>query len=298
MRKQHLLALIPLAIGALIATILSRDNASIPVLSARIDLATLILFISIFLSILIFFALAAWDRGERISRQVIQEASEDRRNFLRRLDHELKNPLTAILMGVANLTNTAHDPDSKEYIDSIESHAARLSALTSSLRKLADLERQPLAREKIDLCGLLKETFDLVKELQHADGKNLSLIMPEAPWPLPRISGDRDLLQLAIHNLLDNSLKYSRAGDTVELRAHEDGSHVVIEVADTGRGIPSTDLQNIWQELYRGENALSIPGSGLGLPLTKSIIEQHGGTIVLRSRMGEGTVVTVRIPLS
>ncbi len=298
MRKQHLLALIPLVIGALIATIMSRDRDAIPILSARIDLATLILLVSIFLSILIFFALVAWDRGERISHQVIREASEDRRNFLRRLDHELKNPLTAILMGVANLINTAHDPDSKGYIDSIESHAARLSALTSSLRKLADLERQPLAREKIDLCGLLKETFDLVKELQHADGKNLSLIMPEAPWPLPRISGDRDLLQLAIHNLIDNSLKYSRAGDTVELRAHEDGSHVLIEVADTGRGIPSIDLPNIWQELYRGENALSIPGSGLGLPLTKSIIEQHGGTIVLRSRMGEGTVVTVRIPLA
>ena len=298
MRKRHLLALIPLALGALIATIMSRDRSVIPVLSVRIDLATLILLVGIFLSILIFFALVAWDRGERIRQQVIRGASEDRRNFLRRLDHELKNPLTAILMGVANLTNTAHDPDSKEYIDSIESHTARLSALTSALRRLADLERQPLAREKIDLCGLLKETFDLVTELQHAEGKNLSLIMPEAPWPLPKITGDRDLLQLAIHNLLDNSLKYSRADDTVELRAHEDGSHVVIEVADTGRGIPSIDLPNIWQELYRGQNALSIPGSGLGLPLTKSIIEQHGGTIVLRSRMGEGTVVTVRIPLS
>ncbi|MEA1977881.1 MAG: HAMP domain-containing sensor histidine kinase [Chloroflexota bacterium] len=298
MRKRHLLALIPLALGGLIATIMSRDPSAIPVLSSKIDLATLILLVGIFLSILVFFALVSWDRGERIRRQVIREASEDRRNFLRRLDHELKNPITAILMGVANLTNTAHDPDSKVYIDSIESHAARLSALTSALRRLADLERQPLAREKIDLCGLLKETFDLVTELQHADGKNLSLIMPEAPWPLPKITGDRDLLQLAIHNLLDNSLKYSRSDDTVELRAHEDGSHVVIEVADTGRGIPSTDLPNIWQELYRGQNALSIPGSGLGLPLTKSIVEQHGGTIVLRSRMGEGTVVTVRIPLS
>ena len=298
MRKRLLFALIPLAIGALIATIMSRDRSAIPVLSARIDLATLFLLVGIFLAILVFFALVAWDRGERIRQQVIREASEDRRNFLRRLDHELKNPLTAILMGVANLTNTAHDPYSKEYIDSIESHAARLSALTSALRRLADLEKQPLAREKIDLCGLLKETFDLVTELQHAEGKNLSLIMPEAPWPLPKITGDRDLLQLAIHNLLDNSLKYSRADDTVELRALEDGSHVVIEVADTGRGIPSVDLPNIWQELYRGQNALSIPGSGLGLPLTKSIIEQHGGTILLRSRMGEGTVVTVRIPLS
>jgi two-component system, OmpR family, sensor kinase len=114
---------------------------------------------------------------------------------------------------------------------------------------------------------------------------------------LPHITGDRDLLLLAVHNLLDNAMKFSRAGDHVELRASEDGAAVVIEVADTGPGIPEAELPHIWEEPYRGQWARAVPGSGLGPALAQSIVQRHGGQVTVRSRAGQGTVFTVRLPV-
>jgi two-component system OmpR family sensor kinase len=124
----------------------------------------------------------------------------------------------------------------------------------------------------------------------------LTLVLPQAPWPVPDILGDWDLLFLAIYNLLDNALKFTRPGDTVEVRASEDGTHVIVEVADTGPGIPEEEVPRVWEELYRGQGARGVPGSGLGLALARAIAERHGGRVSLRSRVGQGTVVTMRLP--
>jgi two-component system OmpR family sensor kinase len=114
---------------------------------------------------------------------------------------------------------------------------------------------------------------------------------------VPDVLGDWDLLFLASYNLLDNALKFTRPGDTVEVRAFEDGAFVAIEVADTGPGIPEDDVSRVWEELYRGQGARGIPGSGLGLALVRAIVERHGGQVKLRSRLGQGTVVTMRLPV-
>ncbi|MGQ9554816.1 MAG: sensor histidine kinase [Anaerolineae bacterium] len=94
------------------------------------------------------------------------------------------------------------------------------------------------------------------------------------------------------------ALKFSRPGDTVEVRAFEDGASVNIEVADTGPGICEEELAHVWEELYRGQAARGTPGSGLGLALTRAIIERHSGQVALRSRVGQGTVVTLRLPVA
>jgi two-component system OmpR family sensor kinase len=82
------------------------------------------------------------------------------------------------------------------------------------------------------------------------------------------------------------------------MRAFEDGSSIVVEVADTGPGIPAEEIDQVWEELYRGQGARSIPGSGLGLSLVRAIVTRHGGQVGLRSRTGQGTVVTLRLPVS
>ena len=82
-----------------------------------------------------------------------------------------------------------------------------------------------------------------------ADGRSIHLNVPQAPWPLPPVAGDADLLFLAVHNLVDNALKFSRPGDTIEIRALEDGTQVLVEVADTGPGVPAEEIGQIWDEL-------------------------------------------------
>jgi signal transduction histidine kinase len=119
---------------------------------------------------------------------------------------------------------------------------------------------------------------------------------PRAPWPLPTLDGDHDLLALAIHNLLYNALKFTNPGNTIEVRAYENSNWINIEVADTGPGIPDDELPHIWEELYRGKIARSIPGSGLGLALVRAVAELHNGHCNIRSREGQGTVVEMGIP--
>jgi two-component system OmpR family sensor kinase len=149
----------------------------------------------------------------------------------------------------------------------------------------------------VDVAELLREAVSLAQEQPQADARQLALTLPQAPWPVPDVLGDWDLLFLAAYNLLDNALKFTRPGDTVEVRAFEDGASAVIEVADTGPGISEEELPRVWEELYRGRGARGIPGSGLGLALVRAIVERHGGRVTMRSRAGRGTVVTMRLPV-
>jgi two-component system OmpR family sensor kinase len=216
---------------------------------------------------------------------------------LQRLDHELKNPLTAIRAGLANLVNGLTTDTQRDALESVETQVLRLSRLTADLRKLSELEARLLEPVSVNVTELLQEAVALAREQPQADTRQLNLTLPQAPWPVPDVPGDWDLLFLAVHNLLDNALKFTRPGDTVEVRAFEDGAFVAIEVADTGPGIPQEELSRVWEELYRGQGARGIPGSGLGLALARAIVERHGGHVMLRSRAGQGTVFTLRLPV-
>jgi two-component system OmpR family sensor kinase len=141
---------------------------------------------------------------------------------------------------------------------------------------------------------------DAAHVLPAYDGREVSLLIPKVPSPFPMTTGDRDLLVLAVYNLIENALKFTSAEDSVEVRALEDGQSIVIEVADSGVGIPSEDLPKIFEELYRGTNARSTEGSGLGLALVNRIVALHNGRIYVRSSQVEprGTVFTMRLPVT
>ena len=240
----------------------------------------------------------ARENTQQALEQAQAKGSEERRRFLRRLDHELKNPLTAIRAGLANLATVDGDESWSEAMTSVESQILRLSRLTSDLRKLADLESRSLEeRGPADLGTLLREAFEAAQARPNAEERSLTLTLPQAPWPLPQVNGDRDLLFLAVFNLLDNALKFTKPGDAVEVRAFEDSANVIVEVADTGIGIPAQEAPLVWEELYRGQEAHGVPGSGLGLPLVRAIVERHGGMAELRSRPDHGTVITIRLPV-
>ena len=213
-----------------------------------------------------------------------------------RLDHELKNPLTAIHAGLANLADGAAPADRERALEGVGAQATRLSRLMIDLRKLSELETRELDYAPVDLDALLRDVEASVREQPSAGERRLQLKLPEAPWPLPAVRGDADLLFLAVHNLAVNAVKFTRPGDAVEIRAVEDEGEVVIEVADTGPGIPEDELDAVWEELARGRAARGVPGTGLGLPLVRTIVARHGGSERIRSRVGQGTVVSLRLP--
>jgi two-component system OmpR family sensor kinase len=234
---------------------------------------------------------------KHIAEQASEEAAKDRRRFLRRLDHELKNPLTAIRAGLANLAEAPSQDVQQETLSSVETQILRISHLVADLRKLAELETRPLERAPVNMTALLEEAVNVAKDIPEAADRHITLTLPHAPWPLPHVAGDWDLLFLAVYNLLDNAQKFTQADDTLEVRAFEDGAMVVIEVADTGPGIPEEDIPHVWEELYRGTGARGIPGSGMGLALVRAVAERHGGSASVRSRAGQGTVFTLRLPV-
>jgi two-component system OmpR family sensor kinase len=281
----------------LLKIILERGWLENSVLFLRIDLGTLALLLGIFLSILLFiiWGIFLW-QDRQFNDEFIQyqaTTAEERRQFLQRLDHELKNPLTAIQAGLANLDGSVNQPA----IESIKAQTLRLSRLVADLRKLAELETRPIERSLVNLSAILEEAVAIIQEGPEADQRSITLSLPQAPWPLPEVQGDEDLLLLALLNLLGNAVKFSEPGATVEARAFEDADMVTIEVADTGPGIPENEVPFVWQELYRGHGARGVPGSGLGLALVRAITERHGGQVTLRSRVRQGTVVSMKIPI-
>lgn len=306
MRWRIAAAVLPVLFGLLIYSLLSFTGLPNPTLYLTGALGELILLAGLATTLLIGSYVALWWTDQRATEarvrretadDVRREAIQERRRFLQRLDHEVKNPLTAIRAGLVNLNTVSETNGTGESLASIEAQVVRLSRLLADLRKLAEFETQPIERRPVDLAGLLDEVYVLAQERPEAAERELTLTVPHAPWPLPTVYGDWDLLFLAIHNLVDNAIKYTLPGNTIEVRAFEDGSTVVVEVADTGPGIPEAELPHVWEELSRGYSARGVPGSGLGLALVRTITERHGGRVTLRSRAGHGTVFSMRLPV-
>jgi two-component system OmpR family sensor kinase len=295
------LASLPVALGLLTAAAVGIGRLE----NHRIYLAAQLAFaaplVGLFFSGCLSLVLAIHRRAQRGMQRGIAaqraRAAEERRRFLRRLDHELKNPLTAIRTGLSNLSWLSSPEARQETLDTMHAQVLRLSRLAGDLRKLADLEIRPLESTRVAMGPLLEEVMEQARERSEEGERQLRLTMLEAPWPLPTVEGDPDLLFLAVHNLVDNALKFTAPGDTVEVRAFEDSTRLVLEVADTGPGIPQEELPHVWKELYRGQETRGIPGSGLGLALVKAICQRHGGDVSVRSRSGQGTVFTIRLPV-
>ena len=214
----------------------------------------------------------------------------ERRRFIQRLDHELKNPLTAIQVHLDNLQEVQPSGErAAAAVGNFRAQVRRLVRLCRGLRRLADLETRPLEIETVAVEELLAEVIDL---LERPD--RIELDVQRVPWPIPNIQADRELLLMVFRNLVDNALKYSEA--PVQVRARHTAGHLVVEVIDTGRGIQPAELPLVTEELYRGSNTRDVAGSGLGLAIVQRILERHGGRLEVRSRVSQGTICTVTLP--
>ncbi|NWG05833.1 MAG: HAMP domain-containing histidine kinase [Chloroflexi bacterium] len=256
-----------------------------------------------FFATLIGLGIYYWDRrrvweAQSLYADYVQDAAQKRRHFLRRLDHEIKNPLTGLRAALVNFQESKTGDERARAVGNANRAVERLTRLLTDLRKLSDLEERSIERFPVNVPELLDDVVTAARTIPAYEGRNVTLLIPKIPSPFPMVTGDRVLLVLAVYNLVENALKFTSAEDSIEVRALEDGRSILIEVADSGVGIPPEDVSKIFEELYRGSNARGTDGSGLGLALVHRIAVLHGGGVGVRSSQAEprGTVFTLRLP--
>ncbi len=225
--------------------------------------------------------------------------TEIRRDFVANVSHELKTPLSAIRGFAETLADgLVEDPEaSKEYLDRILKQCRRLEALLSDLLTLSRLEHAADERRQapIDLGRILQEAIEVVNE--GVSGKKLDLAV--TAQPIPRIEGDATALERMCVNLLDNAVKYNREGGKIQVRLFESGRRVVLEVEDTGIGIPEGSVERLFERFYRVDKGRSRQegGTGLGLAIVKHAAHLHGGTVEVDSELGRGSLFRVLLPV-
>ena len=297
-----LLTILPLLLGIVESFLAQGLWNPVPILVFKIDVGMVAFMGGLFFSIVLAaYQVGIWIANRRAKQTIentIRASEERRRKFLRRLDHEIKNPLTGLRAAMVNLQDAQSKDERILAAENASRAVVRLTRLLNDLRKLADLEERSIEYTSVDVPELLNDVVEAARSIPAYEGRDLSLMISKVPSPFPHVTGDRDLLLLAVYNLVDNALKFTSAQEPVEVRALEDGKAIVVEVADSGGGISSDDLPKIFEELYRGSNARTTDGSGLGLALVNRIVTLHGGQLEVRSRQENprGTVFTIKLP--
>ena len=145
----------------------------------------------------------------------------------------------------------------------------------------------------MDLEELADEAVEVVASTYPE--RRITVEFPRVPWPIPAVWGDPDLLLVALYNVVANAAKYSDPGAHIEIRAAENEGWVTLEISDTWWGIAADELAGVWDELARGTNTRGAEGSGLGLSIVRVVAERHGGIAFIRSELGQGTRVVLRL---
>ena len=300
MNTSRIILLLLIGVGLILWIIIVNAGVVNLFISLPVDLDLIIVFIGLVIVLVAMTILTLQQGWERLRQKSVEqarnEAFAEHHRFLRRLDHELKNPLTAILVGISNLRETCKLDGQQQVLTSMEIQTMRLSRLVRDLRKLAEIETLPIEETPFDLREMLEETVALVQERPETNQHRLALVVPPPSQGSLTVVGDRDLLLVAIHNLIDNAFKFSGPEDHIVLRASREEDNIVVQVSDTGPGILSADAPLVWEELYRGQNTDGIPGSGIGLALVQLIVKRSHGEVYLESQPGKGTTVTIRLP--
>jgi two-component system, OmpR family, phosphate regulon sensor histidine kinase PhoR len=220
-------------------------------------------------------------------------------HLLGEVTHDLKSPLTAIL-SFADLVKAAGQLTAKQdqFLGRIKATATRMSEQVHQLLDVVWIESgSQLTLTDVNLVGLVKSTCEMIEP--RAAEKNIK-IQIDAPESVPTISADFTRLGQVIANLLNNAIKYSDKGTTVHVKLWTTSDEIALAVKDQGIGIAPEHLDSLFELFYRvkSEQTRQIEGTGLGLYIARSIVEQHGGRITVESTPGTGSTFTVYLPLN
>lgn len=235
-----------------------------------------------------------------IDRTETYSDDDEALDFISIAAHELRGPIT-IIRGYLSVLIDELQPvlqdDQFDLMSRLDVSASRLSSYVNNILNVAKYDRHHL---KLHLSSeRLSDIYESIapdlKLRAQTQGKLLSV---NIPTDLPMIAADRDSLAEVITNLIDNALKYSHEGGHVQVAAAIDGSFIKCSVKDQGIGIPASVMSNLFGKFYRSHRSrANVSGTGLGLYISKAIIESHGGKIGVQSREGEGAIFTFSVPI-
>lgn len=229
----------------------------------------------------------------------IKQLEVVRRDFVANVSHELRTPLAIFRGYLETLTDKPEMPgeESQRILETMKRHSNRLNALVEDLLILTRLESRQMEAE---FSTIRVDAFfqQLVRDWENRTDSAVADIQIEVPDDLPPLDVDELRLEQVMFNLLENAVAYSNPPRRVVLSARQDNDRIEIRVADNGIGIPPNDLPHIFERFYRVDKARSNAAgrTGLGLAITKAIVEAHGGTVEATSLPGEGSTFTARFP--
>ena len=244
--------------------------------------------------------ISAYRMAEQALRTALakeRQFSQLQREFVSMTSHEFRTPLAIIDTAIQRLMRRRDSLAEVEY-------TALGRDVRDAVRRMIDMIDGILNSARLDAGEIRFEarSFDLVELLREVCRRQSGLsqhheIRLDLDRLPPQIPGDPALLDQVFTNLLSNATKYSPNGGVIGIRGRLDGEDVVVEVVDQGVGIPAADLPRIFERFFRARTSTGIVGTGIGLYSVKRLVEMHGGTAAIASTEGEGTVVTVRLPL-
>ncbi|HET6351044.1 MAG TPA: HAMP domain-containing sensor histidine kinase [Coriobacteriia bacterium] len=227
------------------------------------------------------------------------DAIEADRQLERRLTadvaHELRTPLQAIQATVEAMQDGVLPAD-EERLGVVRDETVRLARLADGILELTRLERGslPFEMDRVDLAAPVHAAVDTLAALMESRDLTLAVDVADGVY----VNGDADRLQQAISNLLSNAARYTPSGGMITVRVAAEGDQAVTEVSDTGIGISETDLTHVFSRFWRADSAResTTGGLGIGLAVTKEIVDRHKGSIGVDSQLGTGTRFTIRLP--
>jgi PAS domain S-box-containing protein len=238
--------------------------------------------------------------AERQAVDQLREVDRVKDAFVSSVSHELRTPITSILGYTEMLEEGGYGelaPAQLDAVQRVRTNSSRLLSLISELLTLSRVEDDGigLADQVVDLAEVVGTGVALLAPTVARRDIELTVAVPGAPVPL---RGDREMLERVVINLTDNAVKFTPDGGRVTVALTEQDDAVVLEVSDTGIGVPASEQQRLFDRFFRSSLAQqhAIPGSGLGLPIAHKIVERHGGTMEVDSQVGVGSTFRVRLP--
>ncbi|MFP3881397.1 MAG: ATP-binding protein [Actinomycetota bacterium] len=218
-----------------------------------------------------------------------------RRDFVANASHELKTPVSTIIASSEALRIALErgDESASGFAARIEGSARQLDRLVGDLLDLSRLERDRPELAPVRVDNLVRDEVERMRG--EADSKEISLDL--ATRAVTAMVSQRDVA-IATRNLLDNAIRYTPEGGSVVVAVARDDGHALISVTDTGEGIPTRDVERVFERFYRVDSARSraTGGTGLGLSIVKHVAESHGGSVSVESELGAGSTFTIRLP--